>query len=189
MVARWAEAIVKRLIANGTIEEERASLYVFGFEQGFRTMAEMFLLLATGFVLQQFWQCVLMLFIFTPLRRYAGGYHAKTPLQCAVKTWLLFTAALAWYRFVPEYPVVQWIVMAAVVIAVALLCPVEDKNKPLLEYEIKKYKKRAWIFLGLDLALFLMGKLLKLHWLSRCVALAVMLLLTIVFAGYVKNRK
>ena len=48
MVNRWAKAIVKGLIANGTIEEEKAALYEFGFEQGFRTIAETLLLLVTG---------------------------------------------------------------------------------------------------------------------------------------------
>lgn len=188
MVKRWAGAIVRRLIANGTIEEEKAALYEFGFEQGFRTMAETLLLLATGILLRVFWQCVLLLVVFTPIRRYAGGYHAKTPMQCAVKTWILTTAALLWYRFMPAYPVAQWVVMGAVLLAILLLCPVEDEHKPLQEYEIKKYRKKAGLLFGGDFLLFAVGSIWHIIWLSRGIALAMMMLLTIVIAGSTKNR-
>ena len=94
MVNRWAKAIVKGLIANGTIEEEKAALYEFGFEQGFRTIAETLLLLVTGLVLRAFWQCVFILFIFTPIRRYAGGYHAKTEKMCYILSYLSLALSL-----------------------------------------------------------------------------------------------
>lgn len=94
MIEKMTKSLVERMIRTGIIEKERAPLYAFGMEQGLRTLLEMVLMLVTGIVFGLFWQGAVMMTVFCLIRVYAGGYHAKTPMQCAVKSWLMFTAFL-----------------------------------------------------------------------------------------------
>lgn len=107
MIERLTKNWVQWMIRTGVIERERAPLYAFGMEQGLRTLLEIILMLATGIVLGLFWQGVVMMTTFCLIRVYAGGYHAKTPMQCAIKSWIMFTAFLVWLRFCPSLLIVQ----------------------------------------------------------------------------------
>ena len=94
MLERFAGWLVGRMLASQAFPKEDAPLVSFGIVQGLRTLIEIILLLCTGLFMNLFWQGVVILLAFMPLRIYAGGYHARTPMQCAVKTWLLFFGIL-----------------------------------------------------------------------------------------------
>lgn len=131
------------MLASQIIPEENAGLVSFGIVQGLRSIAEMLAVLITGFALGMFWQSVILLVTFIPLRIYAGGYHAKTPVQCAIMTWLLFLGSLMWLRFVAELIWRQMFVVLTAGVCIWICSPVEHENKPLEEYEITKYRRRA----------------------------------------------
>ena len=188
MLERIADSWVKKLIENGTVEEEKAALYVFGFVQGMRAILELILLLITGLLLGLFWQCVIILVTFMPIRVYAGGYHAKTPLQCSVKTWLLLLAILLGYKFIPSYLLLEIGIVVVTGLWICFFSPIQDANKPLQEYELKKYKKKALFYFGIYLCLYVIGHILKWTQIVRCIPLGMGMLLTIMVAGVIKNR-
>lgn len=141
MLQRFAGWLVGRMLASQTIPEEDAGLVSFGIVQGLRSVMEIFMILVTGLVLGMFWQSVIILVTFIPLRSYAGGYHAKTPVQCAVMTWLLFFCFFMWIKFVQEYVWLQIFVVLAAGVCIWICSPVQHENKPLEEYEVVKYRK------------------------------------------------
>ncbi|MCM1245202.1 MAG: accessory gene regulator B family protein [Roseburia sp.] len=143
MLERFAGRLTGRMLASQIIPEENVGLVSFGIVQGLRSIAEMFAVLITGFALGMFWQSMILLVTFIPLRIYAGGYHAKTPVQCAIMTWLLFLGSLMWLRFVPGLIWRQMLVVLMAGVCIWICSPVEHENKPLEEYEITKYKRRA----------------------------------------------
>lgn len=82
MLARLADGLSQRMVDNEAIREEEAALVSFGIVQGLRSLIEMILMVVTGILCGLFWQSMVILLAFIPLRVFAGGYHAKTPLQC-----------------------------------------------------------------------------------------------------------
>ena len=187
MLERFAEYLTDRMIANETIPREKAALYSFGLLQGMRTILEAGMLLITGFLLGLFWQGIVILLSFVMVRMYAGGYHAATVGQCAWKTWLLFTGVLPYLKFVPCHPILQGIVLLAAAIFMYWKAPIQDEHKPLEEYEIKKYRKKAAVFLGIDLAVYILGYLLKITDLSRSIVMGIVMLSVVLVSGYIKN--
>jgi accessory gene regulator B len=189
MLEQLAEHLTARLIANGTVQEEKAALYSFGFLQGIRTILETLLLLGTGILLGQFWQCVVILFVFAPMRIYAGGYHAGTAGECAWKTWLLLLAVLLYLKFVPGVLLIQIGVLCVTAGMIWIAAPIEDEHKPLKEYEVKKYRRKSAKFFFLNLALFLLGYGIGVPVLSRCIAMSMAMLIVIMTAGIIKNER
>lgn len=193
MIERLTKNWVERMIHAGVIEKERASLYSFGMEQGLRTSLEMVLMLVTGVVLGLFWQGAVMMAVFCLIRVYAGGYHAKTPMQCAVKSWLMFTAFLLWMRFCPSFPLVRLSIIAVVGICLLFVCPLPDEHKPLQDYEIPKYRKRSLLIYLVEVVLYIIGYVVEADSLLRSIACGMGMLL-VVWGVYIvqhwwKNKK
>lgn len=187
MLAKIANRMVTHMIENEVIEAEKAPLYVFGMEQGMRTLLETLLALMTGLIMGVFWQSIVILAAFMPVRIYAGGYHAKTPLRCALISWLMFTAMLFWLCYGQESAGLQSLLLLAVTVLIAVFSPVQDEHKPLQEYEIKKYRKKAFGFLGADIVVFAVGHVAGVSVVSRCVVRGLAMLLLILTAGIMKN--
>ena len=85
----------------------------------------------------------------------------------------------------------EWIyyfILAAAVLVVLILAPVEDRNKPLDEIEHKVYKRRTVIITASELIIALMLKLLISDNLFVAVIYSFAVLSLMLIAGKVKNR-
>lgn len=187
MIEKLTERWVERMIEAGVVEKERSALYAFGLEQGLRTLVEIMLMLITSVVFGLFLQGVVMMIAFCSIRIYAGGYHARTPMQCAIKSWVMFTAFLLWLRYCPAYVPLQIAVLVVTGLCLIFLCPLPDKNKPLQDYEIPKYRKRSLYFYGIEVALYVAGHFIWKGNLSRSITTGMGMLL-LVWGAYVIKR-
>lgn len=188
MVERWADGVAKRMVSDHVIAREQEKLVAFGIAQGVQSVLEMLLLLLTGLLMQRLWESLVILAAFIPMRIYAGGYHAKTLLQCVVKSWLLFTGVLLWLKFVPEMLWLEVVLMVVAGIFIWKFAPLEDVHKPLEEYEVIKYKKRAEIGFVIESAVFLGGTYLKLGNLPYSISMAMVMLLVVMSAAVVRRN-
>ncbi len=189
MLERFAERLAGKMFASQAISREDVSLVTFGIVQGLRTLIEIIIMLITGFVFRLYWQGVVILVVFMPLRIYAGGYHAKTPLQCAIKTWLLFLGVLLWLKFVPAYLWLQIVLLAGTAACLWKFAPVQHVNKPLEEYEVLKYRKRAFGIFGGETILFIVFRLLDFTGVARCVVLGIAMVVIIMIPAVVLGGK
>lgn len=188
MVERVAERLVSSMLASQAIPEENAELVSFGIVQGLRSVIEIIVMVVTGLVLGRFWQSMVILLVFMPLRIYAGGYHAKTPMQCAIKTWLLFLGILLWLKFVPFPLWGQILFMIITVICLWRFAPVQHENRPLEEYEIVKYRKKAFQIFGVETALFVALSLFGFAELAKCIVLGIVMMTVIMVLGVLVER-
>ncbi len=183
MLERFAGWLVGRMLASQAFPEEDTPLVLFGILQGLRTLIEIIILLCTGLFMNLFWQGVVILLTFMPLRIYAGGYHARTPMQCAVKTWLLFLEILLLYKFTPGFLWIQILLLVITGLSLWKFAPVEHENKPLEEYEVIKYRKLAFGVYGTEAALFVILRLLGAAGAARCIVLGIGMMLVIMWIG------
>ena len=92
--------------------------------------------------------CFLLAYI--PIRSYAGGYHAKTPVRCYCISVILITATLLAMKYVTLTPATCWGGILGSSVLIFILAPIEDKNKPFTPGGEKKVFKRSRILLGIN---------------------------------------
>lgn len=189
MLARMADGLSQRMVAIEAIREEDAALVSFGIVQGLRSLIEMILMIVTGILFGLFWQSVVILLAFIPLRVFAGGYHAKTPMQCAVKTWILFTAVLLWMRFVQGTLWLGLIILAATGICIWRFAPLEDEHKPLEDYEVVKYRKKAVGIYLIELIMVCCTYVFQFGQISRCIVLGISMVLFVMMAAAMIDKR
>lgn len=170
MFDRLSQMITEKLITQKIIPDDQEELYSFGFNQGITMILNIITTLAIGFLLGEVLNSILFLAAYIPLRNYAGGYHAPTPLKCYLSSIGIMSAVLIMIKLIdgldPNFKtsllglgrnstfVVAFLLGAFVC---ALYAPQEDKNKPLDELEKKVYKRRTLIVLGAEAVLATLG--------------------------------
>lgn len=140
-------------------DSNEIELYVFGVNQGLNMILNIVTALFIGILFGEFFQALLFMFAYIPLRSYAGGYHTETPLRCYIFSIILLTVVLIGIKYISAPDLVYYFVLIMALFIVILLSPVENKNKPLDKTEYKIYKKRV-IFI--TITEFAIGQLLNL---------------------------
>ena len=101
----------------------------------------------------------MFLSVFILVRQYTGGYHADTYVRCNaafVLTYLLTVGIWIFCR-VHDLKVAVWFILLGAYIIMAVLAPVENKNKPLDDEEVKKYKWKSIVIYSAFLAADITG--------------------------------
>lgn len=184
-----AQHLTQKLIVSGVVEESERDLYTYGF---FLLISRVFFLLVTalvGFLLGIPGASVLFYVLFTLLRGYAGGVHAKTENACTILTVLAMVTSLIGMKLM-EVTYVQIIPMGMLVvgsIAVFLLCPLDTAEKPLEISERKRYRAISIVILLSYLLLVLAAWVLAWRKVIYAVACSVFLEGILLIAGKVSS--
>ena len=154
MFSRISRLITDELVKDKTIEQTERELYEYGFRQGFTALLNVFTTLAIGLLFGCPMQSIAFLLLYIPLRSFAGGYHAKTPVMCYFQSVLMLILISLGFRYLElkNYSICL-IILSSIIIIV--LSPVEDSNKPLDEKEIVIYKKRTLVVWAAELSLYI----------------------------------
>jgi len=167
------DKIVAGLVANGTINAEDKEIYEFGRKY----IGNMFLNVATtlgiGFIFGMVWQSLLFMALYIPLRSYAGGYHARTPLRCYIFSVISTACVLAIMKYLPCNSALLFIMASVSGATIFMFAPVGDENKPLDAMETKVFKKRARIILLAEIGLICLLLALGLIFIAVCVVVSV----------------
>ena len=191
MIERLAERLVTWQIKNKYLTFQDQKLYQYAFELLIGQVVNLLIACLLAVVFRAYDTVLMFLFSFIPLRSYAGGHHADNFNTCTmISTGML--CCVCWAA--------KWIPYEAV-FAVSLICssvcgalifflaPVEDHNKPLDRRERKIYGRIAR---GIWAAEALIGVICYqkgIHKISLVIALSHFMLILLLIAGIVKNRK
>lgn len=138
-----SKGLTEILIRNHIIEDEEKALYVFGFHYGFMTLLNIATTLFIGLLFCMLWQSAIFLVCYIPLRIFAGGYHAKTPLRCYVMSSIMVAVILLLIRSVPWDSALCIAVLVSGAFIIGLRAPVANPSKPLDALERKVYRSRT----------------------------------------------
>lgn len=141
-----------------------------------------------GFALGMFWECLIFLFAYIPIRSYAGGYHANTPLKCYLFSLVLVTALLLEISKASWNSTALWVVSILAGLIIFWLSPVEDSNKPLDQIEITIYRKRTYIILAILLCLTVAFWKAEIMIISISIMAALEATALLLILGVIKNR-
>jgi len=141
--------ITDSLVKASAVPAEDRELYEFGIRQGIFLVINIATSLLIGLFMGMIWQCIVFMLAYNPIRSYAGGYHAGTPLKCYLLSIPVIISVLFGISLIPwnGYIVVISVILTGII--VLLLAPVEDANKPLDEVETVVFGRRARIILAI----------------------------------------
>ena len=82
MFAKLSDTIARSFVAHGTISEDRFAVCRYGIGQTFSILLNLVTTLCIGIAFGMIGESLLFLAAYIPLRSYAGGFHAATPMRC-----------------------------------------------------------------------------------------------------------
>lgn len=152
--------ILEKLCIKNIIKEEDREVYGFGFKLFLATIFKVLGIMAIAAFTGLIKEAVVFLLFFSGIRIQAGGYHAKTVLNCFIGTLVLTFGSIALIKILPEIYYQHYILisMVASIFLVFLYAPLESKNKPLNREEKIVYRNRSLqtVIIGSIIILFSM---------------------------------
>ncbi len=147
---------------SSVVKAEEVEIYIYGINQILVSVLNISSALIIGLIFGTLLEVTVFMAAYIPLRSFAGGYHAKTPLRCYIYSLIMLVIVSMGLKYLSLAIGVYYVTLLISVLIVLVLSPVEDKNKPLDDLEYKVYKKRAIIIAAAELAISIMLKLIGL---------------------------
>lgn len=183
MFSKLSNKATDFLVKNKTIKIEDAEIYRYGVQQGLILIVNLITTFAIAIILNEIWQCVLFMAVYVPLRQYAGGYHAKTPLRCYIFSNALIFAVLLIIKILSLGVFICGCLSLASGVLIYILSPVESAHKPLDDKEKIVYQRRARTILIVVVLLQILFSIVHFDRAVMCISLALFALAVFMVAG------
>lgn len=154
MISTLSSSISEKLCSANVISRDEQELYSYGFflllSRGiFFAVAAIF-----GVLFETVCESILFYILFSALRGYAGGIHAskEATCMCCTTALLLLASGCVQIMEVAGFVTVPiWLLIVGGTI-VFLLSPLDSKEKPLSNLELRRYRQISrWITVGIIL--------------------------------------
>lgn len=149
MINNLSVHLVDRLLAKGSIDHDERELYIYGFFMLLSQLMYFILTIVLGLLFQCFFESIIFYIAFQFIRRYAGGYHAKTETRCEILSFLSIIGSIGIIRLSEMYDfrIVLLSITLFSAVCIFILCPLDTPEKPLSKKEFKYFRKISWFIL------------------------------------------
>lgn len=134
--------MIEKLIHYKIISEEEAAIYKFGMECLILKFIHCISYFSIAVYLRLVPELLVIGCVLIPLRRSAGGYHAKTKTGCYLFSCFYVLMILLLSKAVIR-PWISWGILAFADGILFFLSPLDNNNKKLDEKEILHYRKKT----------------------------------------------
>lgn len=154
MIKKLSAIIVNWQTNKNFLTDEQKELYQYSYEVLISYIINILIIILLAAIMHSIVSVLVFSACYILLRTYCGGYHAKTNRGCTMVT-VVLTLILCFTQKVVNKNLLSLSLICFVVsgILVFSLAPVADKNKPLDEIEIKRYRKRSRFIWGIETVL------------------------------------
>ena len=177
-----SEKLVDAMINIGTIHKEDKELYLYGGHLLIVTLANILTTICIGIFMGMFWESIMFMLTYIPIRIYAGGYHSKTQARCYMVS--IFINGFAMIA-------IKWIIwhMLLIVsqIGIVALAPIDDNKKLLTDNEKRIYRRNLYGLLCIINCIILICKVLSCLIIVNCMMVALGIALIMLIVGKFKN--
>ncbi|MCL2250176.1 MAG: accessory gene regulator B family protein [Oscillospiraceae bacterium] len=151
MIARLSRNVSSYFIEKNIIADEDREVYEYSFEVLFSTAFSILMVAMIAVLTGNIVYTILYLTGFIPLRRVAGGFHAKNHFRC------FLTLIVAYGSFLVTITVIQedyipFAIISCLIVSVLLVfryAPVEDTNKAISAEDKVRLRKISRITISL----------------------------------------
>lgn len=187
MLNKLSERLLWLFLDMRIISEDNKEIYLYGIRQALRSLVNLLTTVIIGGLFGMIWESLLFMFLYIPLRSYAGGYHARTPIKCFFFSIVMMSIVL-WVIGYWEY--LKLICACQSIVALILiffLAPIEDVNKPLDEIEIDVYRRRARRIALLECSGSLIANYFEIEIITRSVTVVLCMSAIMLLMGKLNN--
>ena len=161
------KSIVDELVELGDIKKSDFAKCYFGLYEGSIFIINVILTLVIASAMQNLLIGILFFISFFPVRRYAGGFHAKSRRECFLFSVFIIAGAMKGIEIISSFPFdFQIVLLVLSALFIFLLAPVQNGRKVLSVAEIKAYKKKLVVILSIECTI---GILCGIHDVGPCV--------------------
>ncbi len=184
---RLAGSLTGKLLEDQVISQEEAEVITYGLENIGSNLSGLLMILVIGACFRHLPESFLLWLLIFPLRKNAGGFHAKTKTRCMLVSAGMLIAAFICLDWM-EWTETVYVIIAAVFFGVIfLLAPVGNQNKLLDDMEKKVYRKRTRIILLLESTLLILAFVFGWKELYIVITMCLTIVGTTLLAGKVKD--
>lgn len=185
----FLDKIMDFITRNRRIGNEEAEIVRYGLEMTVLKFTFFVAALFISLLMDSFWQFIIFILLFSVLRSYAGGYHAKTRIWCFLQSMLLIITAIMIINITQKF---TYIIIPLSLIALAAsaaiwrLAPVDTKNKRLNFDEKVSLRKKTRITLAVEIIIGIASFILNFKMISCAVTLSIIASCVLLLAEYFK---
>lgn len=121
--------------------DDEKVVYAYSIEVLLSLLLNLLILSSAAYILNKKLELLIFIIFFSGLRTFAGGYHARTHMECIFLSFSIFVISAMCGTYLKQYGEV--ILVFGVIFSIFMvfwLAPSETENKPLSKNERKKYK-------------------------------------------------
>lgn len=190
MITKICTYICNLLIKEGHISVKEKDVYIYLFSCILDEIIYDVVAITVGAISRRAVIALLFLITTTPLRYFAGGYHATTPMRCAILSYTILFFVL----FFPKtlFCNCQGMILMTYficVVIISLISPVDSANKRFTDAEKKNLHKKVIITVLLICIIQLILWYNKLIQYTATVTLCVFICTASLLAGYIRNKR
>lgn len=139
---RISSKIISLLCENNILERDKQELYTYALEILLQSILHFSTAVIIGCIFDMALEGFLMFLSFSLVRRFAGGLHAKTPLQCYLTSIAAILSMLFLVRVFTnwENDTAFYITLIISNLTIWIASPIESSNKKLSYKEKKVFK-------------------------------------------------
>lgn len=163
MISKLSAKIAGILIEHSTIKNEDKELYTYGFFMLLSQILYFIITIAIGILFNIILESIIFYIAFQFIRKYAGGYHAKTETRCEISTTFSIIACISVIKLSQfyDFKIILLIITVISAVCIFVFCPLDTPEKPLSEKEYKYFRKISWLILFIITILIIISYVLS----------------------------
>jgi len=144
---KFSSKLIEFFVSNDLIKNEDKELYEYAVNIILSSLIHIATVMIIGLCFNLFIESLVFYFSFIAIRKFAGGYHAKTPVRCYAFSVISSIIVLCLIKlsnsvcFIFTYVLIVLELFSVVLIL--LISPLDTENNPLNSREKKSYKMLA----------------------------------------------
>jgi len=146
MIHNLANRMASIFVLYGECSEEDADIYAYACEAIISTIVNIIAALVIALLMGKVIEATIFTLVFTTLRRYTGGHHAKTHFKCVLTYIVILTCTLMLLSLetMAQATNIIFLVIATVsTVGIFIIAPIGHDNKPLDDTVREVAKKKG----------------------------------------------
>ena len=141
---KFSSKLIEFFVSNDLIKNEDKEIYEYAFNIILSSLIHIATVMIIGLCFNLFIESLVFYFSFIAIRKFAGGYHAKTPVRCYLFSFasnIIILCLVKWLSSINTLFIFIFIIFELLcVVLILLISPLDTENNPLTGQEKKMYR-------------------------------------------------
>ena len=141
---KFSSKLIEFFVSNDLIKNEDKEIYKYAVNIILSSLIHIATVMIIGLCFNLFIESLVFYFSFIAIRKFAGGYHAKTPVRCYLFSFasnIIILFLVKWLSSINTLFIFIFIIFELLcVVLILLISPLDTENNPLTGQEKKMYR-------------------------------------------------